>query len=314
MKFKVLVTAPYMQPAINDYMDVFESNEIEVILPPVKERLSEKELLELMTDIDGVISGDDEFTAKVLRSAPKLKVISKWGTGIDSIDQDVAKELGIAVRNTINAFTEPVADQVLGYMLCFARKIPWINDDMHSGAWAKLECFSLLNHTLGVIGVGNTGKASIKRAMGFKMKLLGCDIVEMPAEFLAETGIKMVDQETLLRESDFVSLNCDLNPTSYHIMGPDEFRLMKPTAYFINTARGPLVDEPALIAALQNRQITGAALDVFEDEPLPKNSSLRSMTNVLLSPHNANSSPEHWKRIHKSTLAHLIEELQREQK
>ena len=312
MKFKVLVTAPYMQPVINDYMDIFESNEIEVILPLVKERLSEKELLALMEDIDGVISGDDEFTAKVLRSAPKLKVISKWGTGIDSIDQEVAKGLGIAVRNTLNAFTEPVADQVLGYILCFARKIPWINDDMHSGAWNKLDCFSLLNHTFGVIGVGNTGKASIKRAMGFQMKLLGCDMVEMPAQFLAETGIKIVDKETLLRESDFVSLNCDLNPTSYHIMGADEFRLMKPTAYFINTARGPLVDEPALIAALQNRQITGAALDVFEDEPLPVNSALRSMSNVLLSPHNANSSHEHWERIHKSTLAHLLEELQRE--
>ena len=314
MKFKVLVTAPYMQPAINDYMDVFESNEIEVILPPVKERLSEKELLGLMADIDGVISGDDEFTAKVLRSAPNLKVFSKWGTGIDSIDHEAAKQLGVAVRNTLNAFTEPVADQVLGYMLCFARKIPWINDDMHSGGWNKLECFSLLNHTLGVIGVGNAGKATIKRAMGFQMKLLGCDIVEMPAQFLAKTGIKMVDKETLLRESDFVSLNCDLNPTSYHIMGADEFRLMKPTAYFMNMARGPLVDEPTLIAALQNNQIAGAALDVFEAEPLPKNSSLRSMTNVLLSPHNANSSQEHWKRIHKSTLAHLLEELQREQK
>ncbi len=312
MKFKVLITAPYMQAVINDYMGVFKDNKIEVILPPVKERLSEKELLEWMGDINGVISGDDEFTAKVLKSATKLKVISKWGTGIDSIDQDAAKQLGIAVRNTLNAFTEPVSDQVLGYMLCFARNIPWINDDMHSGAWNKLECFSLSNHTLGVIGVGHTGKATIKRAMGFQMKLLGYDIVEMPTEFLAETGIKMVDKETLLRESDFVSLNCDLNPTSYHIMGANEFRLMKSTAYFINTARGPLVDESALIKALQNRQIAGAALDVFKDEPLPKNSPLRSMTNVLLSPHNANSSPEHWKRIHQTTLNHLLEELQRE--
>jgi D-3-phosphoglycerate dehydrogenase len=312
MKFKVLVTAPYLQPVINDYMDVFKDNKIEVILPPVKERLSEKELLEWMKDIDGVISGDDEFTAKVLKSAPKLKVISKWGTGIDSIDQDAAKESGIVVCNTLDAFTGPVGDQVLGYMLCFARKIPWINDEMRSGAWNKLECFSLLNHTLGVIGVGHTGKASIKRAMGFQMKLLGCDIVEMPTDFLAETGIKMVGKETLLRESDFVSLNCDLNSTSYHIMGAHEFKLMKPTAYFINTARGPLVDESAIIKALQNRQIAGAALDVFEDEPLPKDSPLRSMTNVLLSPHNANSSPEHWKRIHQTTLNHLLEELQRE--
>ena len=306
MKFKVLVTAPYMQPVIQDYMKQFIENDIEVIVPPVKERLSEAELLKVIGDIDGVIAGDDQFTSKVLRAAPKLKVLSKWGTGIDSFDQGAAKELGIAIRNTPGAFNEPVADQVLGYMLSFARRIPWIDQNMKNGDWKKLTCFSLSNHTLGVVGVGNTGKAVIRRAKAFQMRLLGNDTADIPPDFIAETGIRMVDKETLLRESDFVSLNCDLNPTSYHIMGRNEFALMRPTAYFINAARGPLVDEPAVIEALQYNLIAGAALDVFEDEPLPLDSPLRSMSNVLLSPHNANSSPEHWKRIHESTIKDLL--------
>jgi D-3-phosphoglycerate dehydrogenase len=165
---------------------------------------------------------------------------------------------------------------------------------------------------LGVIGVGNTGKAVIKRAKAFQMRLLGNDIAEMPPEFITETVIQMVDKETLLRESDFVSLNCDLNPASYHIMGKEEFLLMKSSAYFMNAARGPLVDELAVIEALQNKLIAGAGLDVFEDEPLPLDSPLRSMSNVLLSPHNANSSEEHWRKIHESTIANLLEELKKE--
>ncbi len=312
MKFKVLITAPYMQPVIKEYMHFFNDNDIEVIVPPVKERLSEQELLEVIGDIDGVIAGDDQFTSKVLRSAPRLKVLSKWGTGIDSFDQITARELGIAIRNTPGAFNEPVADQVLGYMLAFARRIPWIDERMKDGEWEKLNCFSLSNRTLGVIGTGNTGKAVIERAKAFQMRLLGNDIEEMPSEFIDESGIQMVDKEDLLRTSDFVSLNCDLNPSSYHIMGRSEFSLMKRTAYFINAARGPLVDEPAVIKALQNKLIAGAALDVFEDEPLPLDSPLRSMSNVLLSPHNANSSEEHWMRIHESTISNLLAELNKE--
>lgn len=314
MKFKVLITAPYMQKELDDYRNIFMGNDIEIVVPPVRERLSEEELLKWIIDIDGVIAGDDQFTAGVLKSAPKLKVISKWGTGIDSFDRKAAAELGIAIRNTPGAFNEPVADQVLGCMLSFARQIPWIDKRMKEGDWNKMQCFSLSGHTLGIIGVGDTGKAVAERAAAFKMRLLGNDISEISQNFLARTGIEMVDKKTLLRESDFVSLNCDLNPTSYHIMGRDEFAMMKPTAYFINAARGPLVNEPELVEALKNEKIAGAALDVFEDEPLPKDSPLLLMSNVLLSPHNANSSREHWRRIHNSTIEHLIEELNRADK
>ncbi len=184
MKYKVLISAPYLQPFIQNYIHIFQENDIEVVVPKVKERLSETELLKIIRDIDGVICGDDEFTEKVLKSASNLKVISKWGTGIDSIDQKTANELNIVIKNIPDAFSDPVADQVLGFILAFARRIPWVNDEMKAGKWEKFPCFSLSNKTLGVIGVGNIGKSVIRRAKEFKMNLLGNDLVEMPKKFL----------------------------------------------------------------------------------------------------------------------------------
>ena len=312
MTWKVLISAPYMQPVVDRFLPMFEENDVEVVVPPVSERMSEAELLEWIGDIDGVICGDDRFTERVLKAAPKLKVISKWGTGIDSIDQATAKRLGIAVRNTPNAFSEPVADSVLGYMLCFVRRLPWMDVQIKQGVWDKIPGRTLGECTLGVIGVGNVGKAVVRRAKAFGIKILGNDLLEMPAGFLAETGIEMVSKETLLQLSDFVSLNCDLNPTSFHLMSMVEFEQMKPTGVVINTARGPIIDEPALVAALQAGQIGGAALDVFEVEPLPAHNPLLQMDNVMLAPHNANSSPAAWERVHHNTINNLLEELQKE--
>ena len=124
MRWKVLVSAPYMQPVIDRFRPLFAEQNIELFVPPVKERFEEEDLLQWMHDIDGVIAGDDRFTSRVLEASPKLKVISKWGTGIDSFDQEACQRLGIAICNTPNAFSEPVADSVLGYILCFARQLP----------------------------------------------------------------------------------------------------------------------------------------------------------------------------------------------
>ena len=306
---KVLITAPYMQPAVERFMPLFEKHNIQIVLPQVKERLSEEELLSHIDGVHGVISGDDHFTEKVLKQAKNLKVISKWGTGIDSIDVDACRRLGIAVRNTPNAFSEPVADTVLGYMICFARQLIKMNQNMKEGNWHKIPGVCLAECTLGVIGVGNIGKAIVRRAAAFKMEILVNDLVHLPSEFIKQTGIILTSKNELVAKSDFVSLNCDLNPTSYHIMGVDEFKLMKSDAYLINTARGPLVDEPALISALQNKEIAGAALDVFEVEPLPEDSPLRQMNNVLIAPHNANSSPQAWEMVHQNTIHNLLGEL-----
>ncbi len=313
MKFKVLVSAPYMQPVIDRFRPFFDEHGIELVVPPVAERLSESELLEWITDIDGVIAGDDRFTERVLKEASRLKVISKWGTGIDSFDLDACRRLGIEVRNTPNAFSEPVADSVMGYILCFARHLPRMDHDMKQGGWQKIPGRALWECTLGVIGVGNVGKAVIQRAFAFGMRVLGNDLLEMPEDFIRETGTQMVEKDDLLAQADFVSLNCDLNPTSFHLISDGELSVMKPSAYIINLARGPIIDEPALIRALQDKQISGAALDVFEIEPLPKESPLRRMNNVFLSPHNSNSSPKTWERVHQSTVKNLIEVLEREQ-
>ncbi len=311
MTWKVLISAPYMQPFVDDYRKIFKENEIELAIPPVNERLSEEELLEWVEDIDGAICGDDEFTNRVLKAAKRLKVISKWGTGTDSIDKDAAKKYGIVVCNVPNAFTDPVADTVLGYILSFSRQIPWIDKEVHAGKWEKRTCTALRNKTLGVVGVGNIGKAVISRAMGFGMNLLGNDIIEVSNDFIQATGTTMLTLDELLRKSDFISLNCDLNPMSFHLIGRKQLGLMKPTAYIINTARGPILDEEALIWALENKMISGTALDVFEVEPFPADSPLRRFDSCLFSPHNANSSPEAWQRVHEKSIENLLDGLKR---
>ena len=310
MTWKILVSAPYMQPVIREFEPLLRQNGAEVVLPPVRERLSEEELLEWITDVDGVICGDDAFSERVMRAAPRLKVISKWGTGVDSIDKAAAQRLGIAVCNTPDAFSQPVADTVLGYMLCFARQLPWMDRDLRAGRWQKRPGFSLREATLGVIGVGNVGRAVVRRAMAFGTRVLGNDVVPIPDGFVAETGLRVTDKEALLAESDFVSLNCDLNSTSYHIIAERELSRMKPTSFLINTARGPLVEERALVKALKSEAIAGAALDVFEVEPLPADSELRQLDSCLLAPHNANASPEAYRKVHENTIRNLLEQLQ----
>ena len=311
MTWRILVSAPYLQPVIEQFRPVFEEHGAEIILPAVHERLSEEELLSLVGEIDGVVAGDDRFTRKVLEKAtPRLKVISKWGTGIDAFDQQACRDLGVVIRNTADAFTAPVADSVMGYVLAFARRLPWMDQQMKAGVWDKIPGRALNESTLGVIGVGKIGKAIVRRARSFDMRVVGTDLVEMPDEFVKGTGIEMLPIEDLLSEADFVSVNCDLNPTSQHLIGEGEFKKMKSSAVIINLARGPIIDEPTMISALQENEIAGAALDVYEDEPLPLDSPLRNMDNVLLAPHNSNSSPKAWARVHENTIKNLFEVLE----
>ena len=304
MKYKILVTAPYLQLVIEDYRYIFDEHQIEIIMPSVKERISDEELLKYIKDVDGILCGNDRITERVLAEAKKLKVISKWGTGIDAIDKDAALKRGIPVKNTLNAFTDPVADTVLGLMLCFARNTIDLNEKMKQGIWSKQLGHALNEFTIGVIGIGNIGKAVIKRAKVFGMKVLANDIKEIP-------GYDLVSLERLLKESDFVSINCDLNPTSRYLINKERLALMKPTAYLINAARGPIVKEVDLIEALKNKGIAGAGLDVFEDEPLSNDNPLKKMSNVILSPHNANAGAAAWQKVHVNTIKNAIDELEK---
>jgi D-3-phosphoglycerate dehydrogenase len=306
----VLLSAPYIIPSLARFRPVLEHYGLELIVTPVQERLEEDQIIALAGQFDGTLCGDDKYSERVMRAClPRLKVISKWGTGIDSIDCAAAQRLGIRVGNTPNAFTLPVSDSVLGYILTYARRLPWMDRAMKAGEWGKLPGRSLSECCLGVIGVGNIGKAVIRRARAFGMRILGTDIIPIAPDFIIENGVEMTSLQDLLQRADFVSLNCDLNPTSYHIINAETLALMNPGAVLINTARGPLVDELALAATLQAGTIAGAALDVFESEPLPPGSPMRQFDNVMLAAHNCNSSPAAWERVHWNTIRNLLDGL-----
>jgi D-3-phosphoglycerate dehydrogenase / 2-oxoglutarate reductase len=245
----------------------------------------------------------------VLAAAPDLRVISKWGTGIDSIDVAEAGRRGIVVCNTPNAFSEPVADTVMGYVLVLARQLDRMNADMHLGKWDKPQLRALAEQTLGIVGVGNCGRAVARRAAAFGMRLVGTDIVEIAPNVTRATGLEQVPLEILLQESDVVSLNCTLNPSSFHLLNRATLALMKSSAFLINTCRGPVIEEGALVEALVEGRLAGAALDVFEEEPLPADSLLRSLPNCWLAPHNANSSRAAAERVHENTIRALLESL-----
>lgn len=307
----VIISAPYMHLERKKVCKEIEKygDRINFIWIAVKERLKEHELLMLIENIDGIMCGDDEFTRKVINKANRLKVISKWGTGIDSIDKEYANKKGIKVSNTPNAFTEPVADTTLGMILNFARNISFIDDNMKKGKWEKMSCKSLYELTLGVIGLGNIGKAVAKRANAFGMKILGNDIKQIDNNFLQKYQIDFVDKETIYKKADFVTLHCTLNKSSYHLITKKELTLMKRETFLINTARGALINTKDLERAIINKKIAGVGLDVFKKEPLEVDSIFRRYKNCILSPHNANNSSFFWNKVHGNTIKNLVEGL-----
>ena len=309
MQWHVLLSAPYMVPFADRFVPELESAGCRVTVASVRERLEEEDLLRLMPPMDGIICGDDRITRRVIESLPRLKVISKWGTGIDSIDRQACAEHGVRLRNTPDAFTTPVADSTFAYMLAFARRTVEMDRSMHGGEWRKIPGRALQECTIGIVGVGNIGRAVARRARCFGMRVLGCDVRPIAPETLSEIGMEVVSLDALLHQSDFVTLHCDLNPSSRHLLRRETMSMMKPGAIVLNLARGPCIDEAALVEALRSGRVGGAGLDVFEEEPLPASSPLRGMPNVMLAPHNSNSSPTAWERVHRSTIDQLLDGL-----
>ena len=314
MKWKVLISCPHLQRTINQYRVKFADSNIEIELPPVKQMLSESELLKIIDRYDGVIAGDDEFTEKVLKKGTNLRVISKWGIGIDAIDLDAAERLGIKVYNTPNVFSEEVADLVMGYIIALARKLQIIDRMVREGKWdeAQIQGISLRGKTLGVIGVGSIGRAVVERAVAAGMSVIGYDICPIPDSFIDLTGIRPVAFDELIQSADFISINCNLTSSNRHLIGQREFAMMKTPVYIINTARGPLVDEEALVKALQEGKVEGAALDVFEEEPLPNNSPLRQFDNCIFGAHNSSNTSEAVMRTNELAIKNLIDGLKDE--
>jgi D-3-phosphoglycerate dehydrogenase len=220
MTWRVLISAPKFLSAVEEFRSRLEAAGIELVIVPVRERLSESELLAVVETIDGAICGDDQFTEKVMRAAPRLRVISKWGTGIDSIDTRAAAQLGIRVCNTTNAFTNAVADTTMGYILSFARGLLSMDRDVRLGLWTKPNLLSLSECTLGVVGVGNIGKAVVHRARAFGTRVIGRSRHDIAARVAERSRLCLA---SLRSQSYFVPLNRTQRTQSDEIIGiPDQ--------------------------------------------------------------------------------------------
>ncbi|MEX0298269.1 MAG: NAD(P)-dependent oxidoreductase [Kordiimonas sp.] len=265
--------------------------------------LKEQEAVALVGDIDGWLDGDDQITESVLKAAlPRLKVISKWGTGVDSIDLSAAERLGVPVYRSPGAFAGAVGEITLGYMLCLCRQIVSIDQEVRHGGWPKWQGAELSGQTIGVIGFGAIGQKIGQLAEAFGMFVVFFDPFNQDKK---EDPRRVSTVEELATVADFVCLACSLSKDNVYMVDHRFLKLMKSTAYLINVARGPLVHEKALLEALEREEIAGCALDVFETEPLPDESVLKRQANVILGSHNANNSRAAVEAVHGTTLANL---------
>lgn len=302
----ILISCVQLQEALDQHRARLDARAARLIVPPVVQRLSEAELLELVPNVDGIVAGDDELTRLVMEHAPRLRVISKWGIGVDAIDLDAARELGILVTNTPGMFGDEVADVALGYLLMLARQLHVIDREVRAGHWSKPAGISLAGRTLGVVGLGDIGLAVARRGLAIGMHVLGVDVAPDRAAAAIELGVEVTDLQTLLRTADVVSLNSPLTPQTHHMLDANALTSMRMGAWIINTARGGLIDETALVAALESGQVGAAALDVFEVEPLPADSPLRTFDQVILGSHNASHTVEAGHRTSERAIDNLL--------
>jgi len=269
----------------------------ELVLPPKFGPLPAEELLRWLPDMDAVFASMDKFTAEVLSSAAasRLKLISRWGVGYDAIDVAAATRQGIVIAYTPGLLNDAVADYAFALLLAVARRVHEGYLSMRQGQWASGWGHDVSGKTLGLIGCGRIGQAMARRAAGFNMKLLGYDLT--PSPDAEAVGVKFVSMNELLAQSDYVSLHAALTAGSRGMIGEAQLRKMKPTSYLINTARGALVDEAALVRALSEGWLAGAAVDAFVVEPLPADHPLRSAPNLLLTPHQASFGRDTGERV-----------------
>lgn len=262
----------------------------------------------LLTDCDGVVLGVDPMDAQVIAAAPQLKAISKYGVGVDNIDLDACKARGIQVSRAVGSNTQAVADFAFALMMAVARKVLPVDAACRQGNWTKMTTTDVYGKKLGIIGTGAIGQAVAKRAKGFDMTVLGYDVF-WNDEAAGEIGIEKAGLEHIYRECDFISLHVPLTEETRHMISGRELAMMKPTAILVNTARGGIVDEDALLSALKEGRIYGAGIDAFAQEP-PENKEWFTLDNVVLGSHAAASTVGAVQQMGRMAAANLIKDLQ----
>jgi lactate dehydrogenase-like 2-hydroxyacid dehydrogenase len=290
MKPAVLVTKRIFPEAI-----AFLKEHADLDYEETDDGMPAQELARRIRGKQGVVSQlMDKFTPEVLAALEGIKVISNVAVGYDNIDVPAATRHHILVTHTPDVLTDTTADFAFALLLAAARRVVEADRYLRSGQWTKWRVDLLVgqdvhHRTLGIFGMGRIGQAVARRAKGFSMRVIYHDPRRAPEAVEKELGLELVSADQLLRESDFVSLHVPLMPETRHLIGARELRMMKPTSILVNSSRGPVVDEPALAEALEQRIIAGAGLDVYEKEP-QVHPDLLKLTNVALAPHIASAS------------------------
>jgi D-3-phosphoglycerate dehydrogenase len=305
---KILVTPTSFGPnSESPAMKKLRSFTSDLVFNPFEKPLSESELIPLLSGCDGCIAGLDYYTARAIGSAGNLKVISRYGVGVDRIDIAAAKAKNIAVCNTPGANTQAVADITIALLLCLARKIPALDRKTREGQWTRSTGIELFGKTIGILGLGRIGKAVARRASGFSMRILACDPA-IDREYTESNGIIPVDFNSLIREADFLCLHLPLTDETRNIISSDALKSMKKGAILVNTARGGLIDVAAAYDLLVSGHLGGMGLDVYETEP-PQKSPMFELENVVLTPHTAAHTAEATEAMAEMSVQNLIDVL-----
>ena len=289
---KILVTCPPMLGMIDSFRHLFEEKKVELTAPKVIQTLSIEELKKIVPQHDGWIIGDDPATREVFEAGKigNLKAAVKWGIGIDNVDFDACNDLGILITNTPHMFGCEVADIAMGYVIALARETFEIDRAVRNQNWIKPRGISLSGKTIAIIGFGDIGQSAAKRFLTADMKVIAYDpFVDN------ETGLKDVKREVwpnCIEELDFILVTCSLTNSSYHMLNDKIFKNVKDGVRIINVGRGPIIDETSLEEALKVGKVYSAALDVFEVEPLPFNSYLRTHPRCIFGSHNASNTKD----------------------
>ena len=288
---KVLITSTSFGKQVKAPLEKLNQYGYELVFNTQPRPLKGQELIDLLADCDGVIAGLDYYTAEVIEACDRLKVIARYGVGYDRVDLAAARAAGIVVTNTPEANSNSVADLAVALMLAVGRHIPQAHADTHAGGWGKFNGISLTGKTVGLLGFGRIGQRVAKRVQGFDCPVIAYDPF-LSQEAMAALGVvKCETIDDVLRQADFVSLHLPANEQTRGSINAQKLALMKPTAILVNTARGEVVDEPALVQAVRSGTIAGAGLDVFASEPIDV-SLYQDTDRIVLTPHIAAHSEE----------------------
>ncbi|MTT32334.1 phosphoglycerate dehydrogenase [Terrilactibacillus sp. BCM23-1] len=283
---KVLVTATNYSVLCKEAKEKLRQHGLEVIENPYGRPMTDQELKLYVPDVDAVIAGVDTWDDNIFQIAPKLRVISRFGVGIDNINLDQARLRGITVTNAPRLNANGVAELTIGLIFSALRNIPNLNESTKKGYWERFVGNEISGKTIGLLGFGNIPQMVAKKMQGFDVNLCAYD--KYPNfEKAKEYHVQMLSLDETLRSSDIICMHLPSIKETYHIMNKENFKKMKDKAYFINTARGALVDEQALYWALNSEKLSFAAIDVFEDEPVAKDNPLFSLPNIVTTPHTA---------------------------